>query len=107
MSRPTRPASSHGATTPDGETPVAAGVSETAPLPDQRLDVRGLLCPIPVQRTAARVGRLAAESLLEVVGDDPLMRLDLAAWAAREGHEVLAMEEAGGLVRCLLRVRRV
>jgi TusA-related sulfurtransferase len=43
--------------------------------------------------------------LLEVLGDDPLMSLDLAAWCAREGHEVLAMEEhGGGCVRCLLRV---
>lgn len=72
--------------------------------PDQRLDVRGLLCPIPVQRTASRVGGLAPGTVLEVVGDDPLMRLDLATWAAREGHEVVAMEEREGVVRCRLRV---
>jgi tRNA 2-thiouridine synthesizing protein A len=73
--------------------------------PDERLDVRGLLCPVPVLRTAARVRHLPAGALLEVVGDDPLMRLDLAAWCAREGHAVLAMEqEEGGVVRCLLRV---
>ena len=68
------------------------------------LDVTGTLCPVPVLRTARRVRRLAAGALLEVVGDDPLMRLDLAAWCAKEGHEVLAMEEQGGRVRCLLRV---
>ena len=69
-----------------------------------RLDVTGTLCPVPVLRTARRVRRLAAGDLLEVLGDDPLMRLDLAAWCAREGHEVVAMEEAEGRVRCVLRV---
>ena len=37
-----------------------------------RLDVTGLLCPLPVLRTASRVRRLPAGALLEVVGDDPL-----------------------------------
>jgi tRNA 2-thiouridine synthesizing protein A len=69
-----------------------------------RLDVTGTLCPVPVLRTARRVRRLSPGALLEVVGDDPLMRLDLAAWCAKEGHEVVAMEEAGGAIRCVLRV---
>jgi tRNA 2-thiouridine synthesizing protein A len=71
----------------------------------ERLDVLGLLCPIPVQRAAGRVANLPTGALLEVLGDDPLMRLDLAAWCAREGHAVLAMEEVGGgKIRCVLRV---
>ena len=71
-----------------------------------RLDVRGLLCPVPVLRTASRVRALGPGALLEVVGDDPLMRLDLAAWCNREGHEVVTMEAEGegGRVRCVLRV---
>jgi TusA-related sulfurtransferase len=76
----------------------------SAPAP-ARLNVLGTLCPVPVLRTASRVRRMPAGALLEVVGDDPLMRLDLAAWCAREGHEIVAMEEAdGGSVRCVLRV---
>ena len=70
----------------------------------ERLDVTGTLCPVPVLRTARRVRRLRPGALLEVAGDDPLMRLDLAAWCAKEGHEVVAMEEAEGRVRCVLRV---
>ena len=56
-------------------------------------------------RTARRVRDLPVDSVLEVLGDDPLMRIDLAAWCAREGHAVLAMEAVeGGRVRCVLRV---
>jgi tRNA 2-thiouridine synthesizing protein A len=61
-----------------------------------RLDVTGLLCPVPVLRTARRVRGLAPGSLLEVVGDDPLLRIDLSAWCAREGHEVVRSEEGEG-----------
>jgi tRNA 2-thiouridine synthesizing protein A len=70
----------------------------------EQLDVTGTLCPVPVLRAARRVRRLPAGALLEVVGDDPLMRLDLAAWCAREGHEVLSMVEEGPRIHCLLRV---
>jgi tRNA 2-thiouridine synthesizing protein A len=72
--------------------------------PPLRLDVTGTLCPVPVLRTARAVARLPAGALLEVIGSDPLMRLDLAAWCAREGHEVVTMEASGARVRCLLRV---
>ena len=71
---------------------------------DPVLDVRGLLCPVPVLRTAARVATLAPGAILRVVGDDPLLRVDLAAWCAREGHELLAADAEGGEVRCRLRV---
>jgi tRNA 2-thiouridine synthesizing protein A len=76
----------------------------TSDAPAHLLDVCGTLCPVPVLRTARRVRQLATGALLEVLGDDPLMRLDLAAWCAREGHEVVVMEAEGGRVRCLLRV---
>ena len=70
-----------------------------------RLDVRGLLCPLPVLRTARQVERLGPGDELEVLGDDPLMRLDMAAWCAREGHELVSVTETQGCLRCLLRVR--
>jgi len=70
----------------------------------ERLDVRGLLCPLPVLRAAARVAALGRGAVLEVLADDPLFRLDVEAWCAREGHELVAVEESPGGVRCLLRV---
>lgn len=82
---------------------AASPESPASPTPE-RLDVTGTLCPVPVLRTARRVRRLKPGALLEVIGDDPLMRLDLAAWCAKEGHEVVTMEEAAGRVRCVLRV---
>jgi tRNA 2-thiouridine synthesizing protein A len=79
-------------------------LNEAGAHPPHRLDVVGLLCPLPVLRTARAVAGLAPGAMLEVVGSDPLMRLDLAAWCAREGHEVVLMETSDDCVRCLLRV---
>ena len=75
-------------------------------MPDapRRLDVTGTLGPVPVLRSERAVRRMAPGELLEVIGDDPLMRLDMAAWCAREGHELLELAADGGRVRCLLRV---
>ena len=69
-----------------------------------RLDVMGLLCPVPVLRASRRVRGMSEGALLEVVGDDPLLRIDLVAWCAREGHEVVSLVEEGGRLTCLLRV---
>jgi tRNA 2-thiouridine synthesizing protein A len=78
-------------------------MADSAPRPEL-LDVTGTLCPVPVLRTARRVRRLSPGTLLEVIGDDPLMRFDLASWCAREGHTVVATESEEGRVRCVLRV---
>jgi tRNA 2-thiouridine synthesizing protein A len=68
------------------------------------LDARGLRCPLPVLRTKERFKRLAAGSRLDVVADDPLARLDMQAYCARDGHAYLgAYEEPGGGWRMALK----
>lgn len=56
------------------------------------LDVRRLLCPIPVIRTQNRVRELAEGDELEVLATDPGVLSDVPAWCRINGHEVL---EAG------------
>ena len=65
--------------------------------PVQFLDARGLYCPVPVLRTRDRFKTLPPSSRLDVVADDPLARLDMRAFCAREGHAYLGEgEEPGG-----------
>ena len=69
--------------------------SPTAPV--EFLDARGLYCPVPVLRTRDRFKTLPASGRLDVVADDPLARLDIQAFCAREGHAYLdEREEPGG-----------
>ena len=64
------------------------------------LDVRGLLCPIPILRTASRMRDLPAGALLEVVGDDPGIVEDMPVWCTQTGNRLLGLERDGALVRC-------
>ena len=61
------------------------------------LDARGLRCPLPVLRTRERLKALALGARLDVLADDPLARLDMQAFCAREGHGYCGdTEEPGG-----------
>jgi tRNA 2-thiouridine synthesizing protein A len=61
-----------------------------------RLDVRGLLCPVPVLMTAQAAARLPLGAVLEIVGDDREMLVDLPAWCEQSGNRLLAIRETDG-----------
>ncbi|TAN51810.1 MAG: sulfurtransferase TusA family protein [Methylococcaceae bacterium] len=71
---------------------------------EETLDVRGLLCPMPVIRTQNRVKTLAAGQRLEVVGSDPGMLSDIPAWCRINGHRLLDSRRDGGNIVVVLEV---
>jgi tRNA 2-thiouridine synthesizing protein A len=79
------------------------GSESAAAEPARTLDVRGLACPIPVARTAQAAAALGAGEVLEVLATDPDAELDVRAWAARSGDEVLSVEHRGEVLRLLVR----
>jgi tRNA 2-thiouridine synthesizing protein A len=50
------------------------------------LDVRGLACPLPLIRARRELAGLASGEVLVVLATDPEAPIDLAAFAADEGH---------------------
>lgn len=68
------------------------------------LDVRRLLCPIPVIRTQNQVASLPNGALLEVLCTDPGVLQDIPAWCRVHGHEYLGAERTGFEIRLRLRV---
>ena len=62
----------------------------------ERLDARGLLCPLPVIRAQERVERLSRGDILEVQCTDPGARHDIPAWCRVNGHQVTGIEERDG-----------
>ena len=50
------------------------------------VDARGLRCPMPLVMTKLRMEGLAGGDELLVMATDPEAAIDLAAWAADEGH---------------------
>ncbi|MFL5781276.1 MAG: sulfurtransferase TusA family protein [Thermoleophilaceae bacterium] len=50
------------------------------------VDARGLACPLPLTLARRRLADLEPGQTLLVLATDPEAPIDLAAWAAREGH---------------------
>ncbi|HEX8855148.1 MAG TPA: sulfurtransferase TusA family protein [Thermoleophilaceae bacterium] len=59
------------------------------------VDARGLACPLPLTLARGKMGELEDGDVLVVLATDPEAPIDLAAWAADEGH-AFAEREAGG-----------
>jgi tRNA 2-thiouridine synthesizing protein A len=50
------------------------------------VDARGLACPLPLVKAKLAMEALAPGESLVVLATDPEAPIDLAAWAADEGH---------------------
>ncbi len=59
------------------------------------VDARGLQCPMPLVKTKLRMEELENGDELLVMATDPEAAIDLAAWAADEGHELSQGARAG------------
>ena len=70
---------------------------------DQVLDCYGLLCPVPVQKTAQALERLQPGQILEVISTDDWFGPDLEAWLQRHPHELLKIETFGQEIHATLR----
>ncbi len=70
----------------------------------QVLDVRRLLCPLPVIRTQDRVRDLAHGEQLEIRCTDPGASHDIPAWCRMYGHRVIGIREASGEIAITIEV---
>jgi TusA-related sulfurtransferase len=68
------------------------------------VDALGTRCPVPVILAARAATALEAGGLIQVLADDPLVRVDLPAWCHEQGHALLELEEVAGEFRALVRV---
>lgn len=53
------------------------------------LDVKRLLCPLPVIRTQDKVKTMKSGDVLEIVCTDPGSMQDIPTWCRINGHKVL------------------
>ncbi len=69
----------------------------------QRVDAKGLNCPMPIVRTAQAIKGLASGELIEVLATDPGSVKDFAAWARTTGNELVEQSVDGAVYRFVLR----
>lgn len=69
----------------------------------QRLDTRGMSCPMPIVKTAQAMASLASGQLLEVIAYSPKSVTDFSAWAKSTGNPLVESSAEGGVYRFVLR----
>lgn len=70
---------------------------------DCTLDVRGLICPLPVLKTKQTLDRMDPGQVLKVISTDPDAESDIPRLFKRLGHSVLDIRKAGGTFTFLIR----
>lgn len=74
--------------------------------PDKVLDVKGLLCPLPVIKAKQVIQEIALGGILEILATDPAADSDITAWTKRAGHELLNMDKQGEVLIFHVKRRR-
>jgi tRNA 2-thiouridine synthesizing protein A len=69
----------------------------------QRVDAKGLNCPMPIVKTAQAIKGLASGELIEVLATDPGSVKDFAAWSRTTGNVLIEQTVDGGVYRFVLR----
>jgi len=65
----------------------------------QVLDVKGLKCPQPVLKLAAKAPVIPAGDILEVLGDSPTFEKDIKSWCDRMKKTVIEVVDEGNSVK--------
>jgi tRNA 2-thiouridine synthesizing protein A len=62
---------------------------------DQTLDLKGLLCPIPVVKLAMAIKKIEVGQLIQGIATDPGVMADIPAWCRSTGNELVSIEQKG------------
>ncbi len=63
--------------------------------PDLELDLRGLLCPMPMVKISQNISKVPVGGVVRAVATDAGSMADIPAWAKSTGNEVLQAEKSG------------
>lgn len=70
-----------------------------APVPDTVLDVRGLLCPLPVLKARKSLSAMQSGQILQVDATDPAAVIDIPHFCQETGHRLTAQDQQDDLFR--------
>ncbi len=72
---------------------------------DVVLDLKGLLCPIPVVKVSQAIKSLQIGAVVEATATDPGVLADIPAWTRTTGNELISIERDGKVIN--FKVRKV
>ncbi len=62
---------------------------------DLELDLKGLLCPLPMVRISQNITKVQVGGIIRAVATDPGSLADIPSWARTTGNEVVKTERDG------------
>ncbi len=66
--------------------------------PDLVLDLKGLLCPMPVVKIAQAIKQVEVGGVIQATATDPGVLADIPAWAKSTGNEMIKIEREGKMI---------
>jgi tRNA 2-thiouridine synthesizing protein A len=66
--------------------------------PTMVLDLKGLLCPMPVVKIAGAIKKVDVGAIIEATATDPGVMADIPAWTKSTGNEMIKMEKEGKVI---------
>jgi tRNA 2-thiouridine synthesizing protein A len=71
--------------------------------PELTLDLKGLLCPMPVVKLSQAIKNVSVGGIIEAIATDPGVLADIPAWTRSTGNELVKMERQEKVIRFLVR----
>ncbi len=68
-----------------------------------KLDLKGLMCPIPIVMTSEKMKRLKEGEILEVEATDPGFEKDIWNWCKQTGNELLSLSKDKDITRAVIK----
>ena len=62
---------------------------------DLELDLKGLLCPLPMVRVSQNIGNVPIGGVIKATATDPGSLADIPSWARSTGNEIIKQEHDG------------
>ncbi|NJN42023.1 MAG: sulfurtransferase TusA family protein [Flammeovirgaceae bacterium] len=69
----------------------------------KKLDTSGMLCPMPVVKTAKAIKEMQVGEIIEMISTDAGSMPDMKAWANQTKHELLESHDEGKSFRFLIK----
>jgi tRNA 2-thiouridine synthesizing protein A len=70
---------------------------------EAEIDVRGLLCPLPVLKARKRLGAMKPGESLRVLATDPAAAIDFPHYCSESGNELVSQSQDGDVLIFVIR----
>ena len=69
---------------------------------NQKLDFKGMHCPMPIVKTAMAFKKAASGDVFEVISDDPGFEPDITAWCSETGNTLNNLIKDGPDIKAVI-----